>query len=106
MLSTKMVTFCKNVNCPPSQDLLAFQNEKTSNEIGELIKSHIKKCEFCAAEIEFYARYPQAEEKVKSEAIPPPLYELAEALLNKNREDFSALNKLISRKNGLELKKA
>lgn len=106
MLSTKMITFCKNENCPTSQDLLAFQNEKTSNETGELIKSHVKRCEFCEAEIEFYARFPQAEEKVKSEAIPRPLFELAEALLNKNEEDFSALNKLLNRKNGFELKKA
>ena len=101
-----MVTFCKNKNCPTSHDLLAFQTGKISRDSGEAIKSHIKRCEFCEAEIEFYTRYPQTKERVKRETIPPPLYELAEALLKKKDDDFTTLNKLISQKNGFELKKA
>ena len=106
MFLTKMVTFCKNANCPSSQELLAFQNEEASTETGILIHEHIKMCEFCEAEIEFYAHYPQSEEKVTSEEIPLPLYELAEALLNKGCGDFSALNKLLDENQRFELKKA
>ena len=44
-------------------------------------------CEFCAAEVEFYTNYPQAEEKVEPTEMPQPLFELAEALLIKKKDD-------------------
>lgn len=101
-----MINFYKHANCPSSQDLLAFQKEEFSFETGTLIKEHIEICEFCEAEVEFYAHYPQSEEKVKAETIPLPLYELAEALLSNRCRDFSVLDKLFGKNKGLELRKA
>lgn len=95
MLSIKMITFCKNANCPASQDLLAFQKGEATNKESEAIRNHLKLCEFCAAEVEFYIHFPQNEEKVVSVEIPLPLFQLAEALLNNRHKEFSLLDKLL-----------
>ena len=91
-----MASFCKNEDCPPSQLLLAFQNGEIEVKDGSAIRRHLCVCEFCAAEVEFYSHYPQAEEEaVEPDKIPPPLYELAEALLGK-KEDLAPFYKLIN----------
>ena len=95
MVSLKMVTFCKDVNCPSSQELLAFQGGETLSKDGRKIERHLAVCEFCAAEIEFYSHYPQSEEAVAKVEIPMPLLELAEALLGNKHKDFSTLNRLL-----------
>jgi hypothetical protein len=96
MFSIKMVTFCKGLNCPSSQNLLAFQNGEALDREAQAVRGHLTTCEFCAAEVEFYAHYPQSEETISEEVqIPLPLYELAEALLRNRHKDFSLLNKLL-----------
>lgn len=95
MCSIKMVTFCKSGNCPSSQSLLAFQNSRISDKRRKEIKAHFAACEFCAAEAEFYAHYPQSEEKVARVEIPIPLFDLAKALLDDKHKDFSVLNQLL-----------
>ena len=104
-VSLKMITFCKNVNCPASQDLLAFQKGETSLREGEGIRKHLESCEFCAAEVEFYEHAPQMEENVVSVEIPLPLYQLAEALLSNGQKKFSLLNKMLNESEGLSLNK-
>ncbi len=104
MFSSKMITFCKNANCPASQKLLAFQNGEVSIGKREAILSHLAECEFCATEIEFYARYPQAEEETVAKAeIPAPLFELASALLGNRHKDFSLLNQLLCQNEGVKI---
>lgn len=93
--SINMSDFCKNEDCPPSEVLLAFQNGEIEVKDGTAIRRHLCVCEFCAAEVEFYSHYPQAEETVEPQDIPPPLFELADALLNK-RDDVTPLYKLIN----------
>ena len=94
-----MITFCKSADCPPSQDLLAFQNDAVENcKKAPEISRHLTVCEFCAAEVEFYAHYPQAVEKVKKVEIPLPLKELAQALLENKHKDFSSLDQLLGEK--------
>jgi hypothetical protein len=97
MFSFKMANFRKNSECPSSQELLRFQKSESSRGCRK-IKKHITECEFCAAELGFYARFPQSEEtsfiQPPSE-IPAPLYELAEAILSKKYLDYSMLNKLL-----------
>ena len=95
MFSLKMVTFCKDTNCPSSQELLEFQTGKISVREHRTIEAHLEACEFCASEVEFYAHYPQSEETVATVEIPLPLYELAEALLGDKHKNFLALNKLL-----------
>ena len=103
MFSLKMITFCKNASCPTSQDLLAFADgEVLPNERGR-IETHLGVCEFCAAEVEFYAHYPQSEETVARVEIPIPLYELAKALLGNKHKDFFTLNKLLCENEGVKI---
>ena len=65
MMWIKMVNFCKNVRCPSSTELLAFQTgSQTPKESGAIYR-HLIKCDFCTAEVEFYAHYPPIEEKVE-----------------------------------------
>ena len=103
MFSLKMVTFCKNSNCPSSQELLAFADSEFSVKEREKIETHLGMCEFCASEVEFYAHYPQAEETVAKVEIPIPLYELAEALLGNKHKDFFTLNKLLCENEGVKI---
>jgi 4'-phosphopantetheinyl transferase EntD len=95
MFSLKMATFCKSANCPASQRLLAFVDAEIQSKERERIEAHLGACEFCAAEVEFYAHYPQADEPVAKAEIPLPLYELAEALLGNKHKEFFTLNKLL-----------
>lgn len=90
-----MATFCKGLNCPTSQNLLAFQNGELAEKEAQAMRRHFAACEFCAAEVEFYAHYPQSDEAIPEAEIPKPLYELAEALLGNRHKDFSLLNKLL-----------
>jgi hypothetical protein len=88
--------FHKSANCPLSKDLLAYQIGELSVRERERITIHLRFCEFCEAEIEFYAHYPQADEAIEQTEIPQPLLELAEALLTNRHKDNSALNKLLN----------
>lgn len=95
MFLLKMNNFRKSATCPVSSDLLAFQKGEISDRESERITVHLRFCEFCMAEVEFYGRYPQAEELVEKAEIPRPLYELAEALLKKKDQDFTSLDQML-----------
>jgi hypothetical protein len=73
---------------------------------SQAIRGHLISCEFCSAEVEFYAHYPQSEETIIETEIPLPLFELADALLRNRHKDFSVLNKLLCESEGLRLEKA
>ena len=104
MFSIKMITFCKNADCPSSQQLLAFQNEEMAAGESGAIEEHLVFCEFCEAEVEFYSNYPQSEEIVATVEIPVPLFELAEALLGNKHKDFSTLDEMLNLNERLSLK--
>jgi len=89
-----MKRFRKTEDCPSSETLLAFQNGDCHPADGAGIPRHLFSCEFCAAEAEFYGLYPPVDEKARLENIPPPLFELAEALLRKKR-DLAPLYRLV-----------
>ena len=108
MFSTKMSGFCKNEDCPSSQELLEFQNGDITRARGAEVRSHLKACEFCSAEVEFYSHYPQEEgaaETTERAEIPAPLFELAEALLKNRHADSSSLDSLLREKGGLVVDK-
>ncbi|HQZ82048.1 MAG TPA: hypothetical protein PLR83_02400 [Pyrinomonadaceae bacterium] len=85
-LQIAMANFAKNEKCPTSADLLAYQLGDMEIESGAHVREHLVTCEFCAAELAFYMRYPMdlEEELTVPEAIPEPLFQLAEALLQQN----------------------
>lgn len=85
-----MESFYKTKDCPASEKLAALED---SVSMGEEVRRHLSGCDFCAAELEFYRRYPPGEENVEPADIPEPLLELAHALLHKRR-DVSELYKL------------
>lgn len=103
MSGIKEIAFRKSVNCPLSKDLLAYQNGEIPVRERGRIAVHLRFCEFCESEIEFYARYPQTDEKIEQAEIPPPLLELAEALLNNKHKDNFLLNKLLNETDKLKL---
>ena len=90
-----MTNFCKSEDCPSSQQLLAYQTGDLSRSKSAEIRRHLKSCEFCSAEVEFYSHYPQEEGTSETTAIPAPLFELAEALLKNHQADASYLNALL-----------
>ncbi len=97
MFRLKMITFCKSATCPSSEDLLLFERSELVVKKSKEICAHLAACEFCAAEVEFYAHYPQDETtaaKATKTEIPSPLYDLAKALLDNKHKDFSLLNRL------------
>lgn len=101
-----MKSFSKNVSCPSSPRLLAFQKGDLSlTEITDIHK-HLAGCDFCAAEVEFYEHFPPTEDKIEMTEIPKHLRELAEALLGNRHKDFSVLDKLLLENEGLSFRKA
>ena len=107
MVSSMMTNFCKNEDCPSSNELLEFQNGDLPRTNAREIGRHLGTCEFCEAEVEFYSNYPQGQDDARVEAaeIPAPLYELAEALLKNRHGDPSSLNALLKEKSGFVIDK-
>jgi hypothetical protein len=97
--------FCKNEDCPSSDELLAFQaGDLEMPRAGEVI-GHVNWCDFCAAEVEFYEHFPPIETPGEFSEIPAPLYELAAALLNNRDRGMMSLNDLM-KEHGLAFDKA
>ncbi|MEQ1606753.1 MAG: hypothetical protein ABL999_17965 [Pyrinomonadaceae bacterium] len=95
MHNAKKTGFCKNEDCPTSNELLEFQNGDLARIRSSEINKHLASCEFCSAEVAFYSHYPQAEGSEEATTIPAPLYELAEALLKNRHSDSNSLNALL-----------
>lgn len=88
-----MGTFCKQEDCPTSEELLALRDIDEQFYAIEL-RDHLSLCEFCLAELEFYRLHLPVDEVVTAGKIPGPLFELAESLLNK-KNDLTPLYRLI-----------
>lgn len=86
MIASNKTTFCKSETCPSSNELLDLENGVLSSARAAEVDRHLETCEFCAAEADFYALYPQDETPADAPeltSIPAPLFQLAEALLKK-----------------------
>lgn len=107
MVSSMTINFCKNEDCPSSNELLEFQNGDLPRARGTEIRRHLTDCEFCEAEVEFYSNYPQGQDDGREEPaeIPAPLFELAEALLKNRHGDPTSLNALLKEKGGIYMDK-
>ena len=94
-----MLSFHKNLDCPTSQELLAYQNGTAPKVSLRELYEHIHACDFCGAEAEFYSHFPgTVDEGVSVADIPDHLFELAEALLT-NKENGSVLLKRLVKEN-------
>lgn len=85
--------FQKTKDCPASDEILAVV---TSGQKRDDTRRHLASCDFCAAELELYERFPIDDEKIHIGQMPEPLRELAEALLH-GRPDVAQLYKLAER---------
>ncbi len=100
------IDFCKNEDCPSSNELLEYQVGELPQIRNVEVRKHLGNCEFCSAEVEFYSHYPQEEtifDPSERSEIPAPLFELAEALLKNRNGDSTSLNDLLREKDGLVL---
>jgi hypothetical protein len=94
-----MTRFSKSDECPSSHELNAFEQGEIALADGRTIRLHLRECDFCSAESDFYARFPQpvdfdSPEPVEHPTMPQPLRELAETMLNKHHGS-SALESLL-----------
>lgn len=83
-----MSAFRKREDCPASEVLLEYQSGKLTGQVARAVGGHLRVCEFCSAEVLFYERYPACDDDSDTPALgpdkmPEPLYELAEAILNR-----------------------
>jgi hypothetical protein len=98
-----MTAFCKSANCPSSDDILSFLNGRLPNDVAIETGVHLKNCDFCSAEADFYRHFPQIpEEPINPVEIPSHLYELAEALLKDGASGISALSNLLPDESGTD----
>ena len=96
MFQTKMAAFSKRLECPTSEQLLAFHLGQCGGDRHSEIDAHVCSCDFCGAELELYRHFPSAQDDaVQREDIPLHLYELAESLLKNRASGAEALRKLI-----------
>ena len=92
-----METFSKTEHCPPSDLLVEFQKGGTDDAIRVRIRRHLQSCEFCSAEVEFYRCHEPVAETPIADEIPRPLFELADALLHRRRDDISFIFDVVDR---------
>ena len=96
MFQTKMAAFSKSLECPTSEQLLAFHLGQCGDDRHSEINAHVSSCDFCGAELDLYRHFPSAQdEAVQREDIPVHLYELAEALLKNRTSGADVLIELI-----------
>lgn len=69
--------FAKTVECPSTNELLETQQGHAS----EFVISHLKVCEFCAAETHLLSRHRPSESSYAQPEMPGSLRLLAESLL-------------------------
>ena len=91
-----MESFCKQEECPTSEDLAAVNDRDARLFVSEL-EEHVAECDFCSAEVDLYRHHPPINEEVPAGEMPRPLRELAEALMRK-KADLSPLYRLIDQK--------
>ncbi len=92
-----MAGFNKSLNCPTSDQLLAFHTGNCTEEQRREVAVHINGCDFCGAEVDLYRHVPATlEEQEFAEKIPSHLYQLADALLNNRSSGDVALKTLLT----------
>ena len=90
----RMVNFRKEKSCPSSEDLLDLVREAVPGDRALRMAVHLRRCDFCQAELEFYCHYPPVDEAADAPPTPRPIRELAEALMTHDTIHISRLENL------------
>ena len=86
MKASSVNVFRKTLACPSSKLLLAFRSAALSPEVENLITSHLKKCDFCNAEVSLLGHHQAPEKRSrKAPELPINLRILAESLLSQSK---------------------
>jgi hypothetical protein len=82
MKRVKANSFCKQASCPSAETLLTYRSYGLATTADEHITEHLAACDFCCAELQLLAEWPQADEgETFATEIPLSLRRLAEEIL-------------------------
>jgi hypothetical protein len=81
MSSARRKEFAKTVDCPSTEEVLEAQLTKHLLGDSHPTNSHLKACEFCAAEAHMLSRHHPSEPSYAPPEMPGHLRLLAESLL-------------------------
>lgn len=76
------ITFRKELTCPSAETLLAYHEAALEKERRAVIAAHLKRCEFCGAELQLLKEHEPVEAHCAYTEIPLNLRRLAESLLD------------------------
>jgi hypothetical protein len=93
MRSSITLGYMKTRTCPPSETLLLYIESTLAGERLNAIHTHLCACDFCAAEMQFLAKFPPrgGDDSFVAREISPTLRRLAEDMLSEpslNRARF------------------
>jgi hypothetical protein len=81
MKTVNATSFCKQASCPSAAMLLSYREFELESEANASVTQHLEICEFCCAELQLLAAYPQSTDEYSVDvAIPIPLRRLAEEI--------------------------
>ena len=73
--------FKKERHCPSSQDLASYHQRHLASSQDSHITAHLPTCDFCAAELQLFSKFPSVGQPSECPPMPAALRALAEALL-------------------------
>ena len=76
-----MTRFSKQVNCPPTETLAAYQQDRLGLLAQQAVAAHLGACDFCGAELQLLARAAEAIPPAPPPPLPLALRLYAETLL-------------------------
>jgi hypothetical protein len=88
--------FRKRATCPSSHELLAYHRSDSARQDDARIRTHLRVCDFCNAELQLLIRYRADLEEATLVEMPAPLRRLAERWLSRSAAAFNELSELVS----------
>jgi len=82
-MKTSRTPFLKTAACPASATLVSFRCLNLPAETENLIREHLRICDFCCAELRLLAHHEPVTVKCMVPEIPMNLRILAESILNR-----------------------
>lgn len=90
--------FRKTPRCPSSEKLLRYRRQRLPIRDREDIKTHLRDCDFCSAELELLKRHRNEAEKLRAVEMPPQLRRVAESVFGINGRDLWRIAELTDRR--------
>ncbi len=82
MRTNNLTSFCKQASCPSAETLLSYSAHRLLSGRTARVAKHLAGCDFCCAELQLLAEFPQVDEgETQTAEIPLPLRRLAEEIL-------------------------